>query len=156
VSAPHVVFLCTGNSARSQLAEALLRHHAQGRLAAHSAGTHPKGVHPLTLAVLHERGIDTQGLRSKQVAEVLSDIQPAYLIVVCDEADRNCPAGTAAEAERLFWPFPDPARATGSEEERLAFFRHVRDQIEQRILAWLDELEAAGTLEQDSPGGSNG
>lgn len=143
---PLVLFLCTGNSARSQLAEALLRHHARGRLAALSAGTQPKGVHPLTVAVLRERGIDTAGLRSKHVDELLGKVQPAYVIVVCSDADRSCPAGLAAGGERLFWPFPDPAGATGSQQEQLAVFREVRDQIEQRIVSWLHELEVLGKL----------
>lgn len=144
---PQVLFLCTGNSARSQLAEALLRHHARGRLVALSAGTQPKGVHPLTLAVLQERGIETAGLRSKSLQEVLSSVTPDYLIVVCDHAERTCPAGVGAAGKRFFWPFPDPAQAQGSEAERLQVFRQVRDQIEERVRSWVDELEATGIIE---------
>ena len=144
---PQVLFLCTGNSARSQLAEALLRHHARGRLIAQSAGTQPKGVHPLTIAVLRERGVETAQLRSKHVDEFRGCAPPAYMIVVCSEADRACPAGALAAGERLFWPFPDPAGIKDSEAERLAAFREVRDQIEQRIIEWLRDLEAAGKLE---------
>ncbi len=147
---PHVLFLCTGNSARSQLAEALLRHHACGRLIAMSAGTQPKGVHPLTLTVLQERGIETAGLRSKHLREFLGSFEPDYLIVVCSEADRACPAGLGAAGTRLSWPFPDPARGEGNEAERLALFRHVRDQIEERVRSWLEELQAAGRIETPS------
>jgi arsenate reductase len=131
-----VLFLCTGNSARSQMAEALLRHLAGDRFEALSAGTHPKGVNPLTVQVLEEIGVAPTGLRSKSVAEFAGRTIDD-LIVVCGEADRECPAGALTCRRRQFWPFDDPAAATGGLAERLAVFRRVRDEIQKRLSAWL-------------------
>lgn len=136
---PAVLFLCTGNSARSLLAEALLRRLGGGRFDVYSAGTEPKGVNPFTLRVLEEAGVSTEGLRSKTVDDVLAQVQPDYLIAVCSEADRNCPAVPLRRGERLSWPFDDPAAETGPDERKLARFREVRDQIASRIGSWLGE-----------------
>jgi arsenate reductase len=137
---PNVLFLCTGNSARSQMAEAILRHRAGDRFSAHSAGTEPKGVHPLTVRVLAESGIATDGLRSKGVQEFLGRMPLRHVIVVCSDADKKCPTAWPGVVDRQFWPFDDPAAAQGSEEQRLAEFRRIRDQIDRRIAAWLDEV----------------
>ncbi len=141
MSIPAVLFLCTGNSARSQMAEAILRHRAADRFDAHSAGTEPKGVNPLTERVLEEIGVSTQGLRSKHLREFLGHLGVRYLIIVCDTANQSCPTAWPGVLERQFWPFPDPASAEGTEDERLDVFRSVRDQIDQRIRDWL-EFEA--------------
>ena len=135
-----VLFLCTGNSCRSQLAEALLRARGGESFRAYSAGTNPQGVNPLTVTALNEIGIDTTSLRSKHVDEVLGEAQIDTLIVVCDHANDHCPAGLVDASQRLFWPFDDPAEFAGSDEERLAGFRRVRDQIDERIQSWLAEL----------------
>jgi arsenate reductase len=142
----NVLFLCTGNSARSQMAEALLRKHAGEEFDVYSAGTEPKGVNPLTIQVLDEIGVATDTLRSKGVKEFLGKMPVRYLIIVCSGADKACPAIWPGMNERIFWPFEDPASATGSHEEKLATFRDIRDQIEAKILEWLADLRTAGTL----------
>ena len=130
-----VLFLCTGNSARSQMAEGLLRHDAAGRFDAVSAGTKPGGVRVEAIAAMAEIGIDISAHRSKSIDEFL-DRPPDLLITVCDSARETCPVFPGA-VERLHWPFEDPAAVEGSDEERLAAFRRVRDQIRDRIRAWL-------------------
>jgi arsenate reductase len=132
-----VLFLCTGNSARSQMAEGLLRHLAGDRYAVFSAGTHPSVVNPLAIAAMREIGSDISGHRSKSLTEFLD--QPFdYVITVCDQAAEACPV-FPGPAQRLHWSFPDPAAATGTEAERLAAFRAVRDAIAARLRAWLAE-----------------
>lgn len=123
-----VLILCTGNSARSQMAEGLLRHDAGERFEVHSAGTRPSSVRPEAIAVMRELGIDISGHRSKHVDEF--DGQPFdYVITVCDNARESCPVLPGA-AKRLHHSFDDPASLTGSEEEeRLAIFQRVRDEL---------------------------
>jgi arsenate reductase len=133
-----VLFLCTGNSARSQMAEALLRELAGERFEPASAGLDPKGVHPLTVQVLKEEGIDIGGARSTDVREYLGKKTFADLITVCGHADAACPTVFPGVQRRYHWPFDDPAAATGTEAEKLAAFRKARDQIKQRIKDWLD------------------
>lgn len=135
---PTVLFLCTGNSARSQLGEALLRHLAGDRFQVFSAGTHPKGVNPFTVRALRAIGIDASNHTSKTADEVVRVHAIDYLITVCGEADENCPPGLfPVRVARLHWPFDDPAAATGSDDEKLAVFARVRDEIEARLRAWL-------------------
>jgi arsenate reductase len=122
-----VLILCTGNSARSQMAEGLLRHDAGDCFDVESAGTNPSLVRPEAIAALRELGIDISGHRSKHVSEF--DGQPFdYVITVCDSAREACPAFFGA-AHRLHHSFEDPAAIEGSEEERLAVFRRVRDEL---------------------------
>ena len=135
-----VLFLCTGNSARSQMAEAFLRHHGGDRFEVYSAGLEPKGIHPLTRRVMAEKGHDLAGHYSKDVFEFLGKTHFGYIITVCSNAEMRCPIFPGI-ARRLYWPFDDPAAFTGTEEEKLAEFRRVRDQIEARIIAWLNEEE---------------
>jgi arsenate reductase (thioredoxin) len=137
----NVLFLCTGNSCRSQMGEALLRERAGDLLDAYSAGVQPKGVHPLTIKVLQEKGIDTSKLRSKDVAEFLGRLTVNHLIVVCDNAEGSCPRIFPGILDRQFWPFDDPPAFQGTDEEKLNKFREVRDQIDQRIQKWLASLE---------------
>jgi arsenate reductase len=132
-----VLFVCTGNSARSIMAEALLRHRAGDRFDAHSAGMEPKGVNPLSLRVLQEAGVDTAGLTSKNTMEFLGRTRVDHAIIVCDSANKSCPRIQPFATHTHFWPFDDPAAATGSEQQRLAEFRRVRDQIDARIREWL-------------------
>lgn len=134
---PAVLFLCTGNSARSQMAEALLRHHAGDRFEVHSAGIDPQGINPLTIRVMEEIGIPLSGHRSKSIDEFLGKISIRHAIIVCESAERSCPRLYPFAVNRLSWHFPDPAAATGSVEERLASFRSIRDQIDRRIQDWL-------------------
>jgi arsenate reductase (thioredoxin) len=140
---PKVLFLCTGNSCRSQIGEAMLRHHAADRFEALSAGTDPKPINPLTERVMAEKGVDISGQRSKDVAEFLGRHRFEYMIVVCDGANQSCPTVFPGVQNRLFWPFDDPATFEGTEEEVLNGFRRVRDEIEDRIIAWLKETPEA-------------
>lgn len=127
-----VLFVCTGNSARSVMAEALLRHHGGDRFEVFSAGTEPKGVNPLTLRILAEAGIDASFARSKSVTEFLG--QPFdYVVTVCDQARQTCPVFPGVH-ESLHWGYEDPAAAVGTEEERLAVFRKVFIQMSERVL----------------------
>jgi arsenate reductase (thioredoxin) len=126
-----VLFVCTGNSARSIMAEALLRTHGGDRFEVHSAGTEPRGVNPLTLRVLGEAGIDASWARSKSVNEFL-DERFDYVITVCDQARQVCPVFPGVH-ESLHWGYEDPAEATGAEEERLAVFRRVFTQMGERV-----------------------
>lgn len=131
-----VLFLCTGNSARSQMAEAFLRKYAGDRFEVHSAGLEPKGLNPLTVRVMEEVGVDMSGHRSKGVGEYLGKVLFQYLITVCDDADKNCPTTWPGVSQRLHWSFEDPAAFEGTEEEKLAKFRQVRDLIEARVREW--------------------
>jgi arsenate reductase len=133
---PKVLFLCTGNSCRSQMAEALLRHHFAGRFEAYSAGTAPLPIHPLTLQVLAEQEVDTSALYSKHVSSLGDPAQFDYIITVCDRAARDCPALAAPNAVRESMFFEDPAAVEGSPEEHLAAFRQTRELIEVALLEW--------------------
>jgi arsenate reductase len=137
-----VLFVCTGNSARSLLAEALLRHHGGDRFEVHSAGTEPKGVNPLTVRVLEESGLDASGLRSTSVDRYLGQ-RFDYVVTVCDQARQACPVFPGSHAA-LHWGYDDPAAVEGTEEERLAAFRTVFVQLGERIrqFASLAEREA--------------
>jgi arsenate reductase (thioredoxin) len=126
-----VLFVCTGNSARSIMAEALLRRHGGDRFEVFSAGTEPRGVNPLTLRVLGEAGIDASWARSKSVDEFLGQSFD-YVVTVCDQARQVCPVFPGVH-ESLHWGYEDPAEATGSDEERLAVFRRVFIAMGERI-----------------------
>jgi arsenate reductase (thioredoxin) len=141
VSRTKVLFLCTGNSARSQMAEAFLRELADDRFDVYSAGLHPAGIDEGALIVMRERGIDIGGQRAKHLEEFLGKVHFGVLITLCERAERECPIFPGVSI-RLHWPFEDPAAAVGSGEERLEKFREVRDQIEARIRAWLFDEEA--------------
>ncbi|NWG16205.1 MAG: arsenate reductase ArsC [Chloroflexi bacterium] len=133
-----VLFVCTGNSARSQMAEALLRKYAGDRFEVHSAGLEPKGIHPLTVRVLDEIGVDISGQHSKSLKTYMGRDFFRYVITVCGHADANCPQPLWAQGGvKLHWPFDDPAAVEGTEETQLAKFREVRDQIDQKIQDWL-------------------
>ena len=122
-----VLILCTGNSARSQMAEGLLRHDAGDRFMVESAGTRPSQVRPEAIAVMKELGIDISEHRSKSVDE-FADREFDYVLTVCDNAKESCPV-FPGHANRLHRNFEDPAAAEGTETERLAVFRRVRDEI---------------------------
>ena len=135
-----VLFLCTGNSARSQLAEALLRERCGARVRVASAGTDPRAVHPLTVEVLAEAGIDASDAVSKRLDRFL-DEQWDWVITVCDRAAESCPTFPGA-GRRQHWSLPDPAAAAGDPAERRAAFRRVRDAIAGHIEAFVG---ASGT-----------
>jgi arsenate reductase len=135
---PRVLFLCTGNSARSQMAEAFLQSYAGDRFEVHSAGLEPKGfILPEVLEVMKERGLDMAGQTSKGVKEYLGKTVFAHTITVCGDAEENCPAIFLNMGKHEHWPFDDPAKFEGSDSERLDFTRNVRDQIASRVQEWL-------------------
>ena len=126
-----VLILCTGNSARSQMAEGLLRHDAGGRFEVFSAGVAPSRVRPEAVEAMREAGIDISDQRSKSVEEFAG--QPFdYVVTVCDNAREQCPIFPAA-TRRVHWSFDDPAAAEGDDAARLAVFRRVRDEIRARL-----------------------
>jgi arsenate reductase len=127
-----ILFVCTGNSARSQMAEAFARHYGKGQLEASSAGIDPKGLHPLTVKVMAEKGIDV----SRQGSKALTDemLRKAdYVVTVCGHADEHCPA-LPSHVRKLHWPIEDPAILSGqAPDEVLAAFRRARDELESRV-----------------------
>src|SRR5512143_135382 len=130
-----VIFVCTGNSARSQMAEALLRKEGGPAFEVVSAGVDPKGVNPLTIRALAEIGIDIRGARSKSVTEFLGQ-RFDYVITVCDRARESCPVFPGG-VQTLHWGFDDPAEATGTEVERYAVFTRVMSEIARRIRSFV-------------------
>jgi len=140
-----VLFLCTHNSSRSQMAEGFLRARGGERYAVFSAGTHPRGVHPLAIRAMAELGIDISaaaGYRAKGIEEFAHQPPMDLVVTVCDEAAEECPFFPGARRQ-VHWGFSDPSQATGTEEERLTVFRQVRDAIAARIERWLREKAEA-------------
>src|ERR1051326_7392409 len=135
-----ILIVCTGNSARSQMAEGLLRHEAGDRFDVYSAGTKPTQVRPEAIAVMRELGIDISGQRSKSVDEFYGKALD-YVITVCDNAKESCPV-LPGKTKRLHWSFEDPAAVEGPDEVRKAAFRRIRDQIHGRIMMFLGEDES--------------
>lgn len=132
-----VLFICTHNSARSQMAEGLVNHDLAGKVEAFSAGTEPSSVNPLVIAVMKEAGIDISRHRSKPIDE-FADEKFDFVITLCDHAAESCPiffGGT----RRMHMGFPDPAAVTGTEEEKLSFFRKLRDQIREEVVDFLSK-----------------
>jgi arsenate reductase (thioredoxin) len=135
VSKQRVLFLCTHNSARSQMAEGFLRRLAGDRFEVASAGTEATRVHPLAAQAMAEVGVDLSQHRSKVVDHFLNQTWD-YVITVCDAANEACPV-FPNKSNRLHWSFPDPSQATGPEKQRLDVFRTVRDQIKDRVTGWI-------------------
>ncbi len=141
-----VLFVSTSNAARSILAEAVLRRAGGSRFEAQSAGTHPTAIDPLTERVLSEAGLDPSGLRSKSIDEVLD--QPYdYVITLCDDARTICPVFAGAD-QSLHWGYPNPARATGSESERLAVYERIFTEVGERLQQF---MLIAGRARSSSP-----
>lgn len=138
-----VLFLCTENSCRSQMAEGLVNHYLAGKVKAFSAGVKPSQVNPRAIQVMAELGIDLSGHRSKAVEELAGE-QFDLVITVCDQAKEQCPF-FPGPTQKLHVSFPDPARAKGAEEEILHEFRQVRDQEREQLLPLLAEWLAART-----------
>jgi len=133
-----VLFLCTGNSCRSQMAEAWLRTFGGDPFEVFSAGLEPHGVNPYTIAVMDEVGYDMSDHRSKHIDDFIGKVDFDYLITVCGNADERCPVFPGM-GTRLHWPFEDPAAYQGPEEQKIALFRQVREEIREKIKVWLDE-----------------
>lgn len=142
-----VLILCTGNSCRSQMAEGFWNALGEGRWQAVSAGSNPAGyVHPLAIQVMKEAGIDLSDARSKHLDDFGED-EFDLVITVCDSAKESCPVFPGARRME-HWPFEDPAEAVGTEQQKLATFRSVRDQIRRRIAAFLDARRLAAGKEE--------
>ena len=135
-----ILVLCTGNSARSQMGEGLFRHEGRGAYHVASAGTKPSSVRPEAIAVMKELGIDISGQRSKSVSEFEGQSFD-YVVTVCDNARDNCPV-FAGGAQRIHWSLEDAAAVQGTEEERLAAFRRIRDQLHERVKAFYRDRAA--------------
>ena len=133
-----VLFLCTGNSARSQMAEGFLRSMGGEDFEVHSAGTHPSQVQPLATKAMDEVGIDISAQRSKHLQGFIGQTFD-YIITVCDKARDNCPT-FPGDNERIHWSFEDPAQAEGDEDARLAVFRRIRNEIRNRIGIWVPAI----------------
>ena len=141
---PLILVLCTGNSARSQMAEAFLRKHKGDRFTAASAGTSPKPeVHPLAVRAMKEVRIDISAQRPRDIGEFLGKRPVRHVVIVCDNANQSCPRVWPGTFSRTFMPFDDPAAATGTEAERLAVFRRVRDEIDAAMRKWVPEQTKA-------------
>lgn len=125
-----VLFLCTGNSARSQMAEGFARQLGDLGVRVYSAGTEPVGLNSLAVVVMREKGVDISEHRSKSLAEVPAEFD--YVITLCGEVAEQCPA-FPGKVKRIHWPLPDPAKVEGNETQRLAVFRSVRDWIERLV-----------------------
>ncbi len=133
-----ILILCTGNSARSQMAEGLLRHDGGAQYEVFSAGTQPSYVRPEAIQVMREAGIDISGHRSKSVEEFAGQ-HFDYVITVCDNAKESCPVFPAT-TKRIHWSLEDPAAVKGSEEQRLAEFRRIRDQLRTHLRQFAQEV----------------
>lgn len=136
----NVLFVCTGNSARSQLAEALLRHHAGDLFEVYSGGTNPRPINPLTLRVLQEINLPTDELRAKRAETFRGGMSFRYVISLSGGPAWMCVANWPNTIERLFWTFENPASTEDTDEDPLERFRDVRDQIEARIQSWVAEV----------------
>jgi arsenate reductase len=136
-----VLFVCTHNAGRSQMAEALLRDMCPRDFESHSAGMHPTTINPLATKVLAELGIDITHQRSKSVFDYIRTNESFdYIITLCDEAaQQHCPT-FPGRAEKMHWSFPDPAALTGTEEQRLGRTRQIRDAIKQKLANWCAEM----------------
>jgi arsenate reductase len=123
------------------MAEVFLRKYAGNHFEAHSAGLKPTGINPFTIKVLQEVGIEISNQSSKGVDTYLGKVLFQYLITVCDDADKNCPTVWPGVNQRMHWSFEDPAAFEGTDDEKLAKFREIRDLIEERIKTWLKEQD---------------
>jgi arsenate reductase len=148
---PRVLFLCSENRARSQMAEALLRKCAGDQFEVYSAGLDPTPIHPTVYRVMEEVGLDLEGHHAKGVNEFLSKLYFGILITVCAKAEEKCPIFPGL-GERHYWPIEDPVAVEGSEEEKLEAFRRARDQIEAHILDWLEQRSASGGTQEGQNG----
>jgi arsenate reductase len=139
-----VLFLCTGNSCRSQMAEAFLKHYAGDRFDVYSAGLEPASeIHPMTIQVMAEKGLSLSGQRPKGIMTYLGRLPATQVIVVCSKAARTCPTSWPFPVQMHDWPFEDPASFEGDQAATLSKFREIRDLIDRRIKEWIDKSPAA-------------
>lgn len=138
LSKTKVIFLCTGNSARSQMAEAFLRKYAGDHFEVYSAGFAPRHIHPYAITVMNELGFDLSGQHPKDLKQYLGKGHIGIIITMCKKAEEQCPTMPDVST-RLYWDFEDPAAFQGTEEEKLAKFREIRDKINEKTKAWLKE-----------------
>lgn len=136
-----VLFVCSHNSARSQMAHGWLKHLTGDRFKVYSAGVEPGSLNPLAVQAMQEVGIDIADHKAEGIKQYLGHVPVYYLIIVCDQAAKSCPHVWPGMAVRLEWSFEDPSAATGSHDEQLAVFRRVRDEIRVKLEAWLAELD---------------
>lgn len=149
---PLVLILCTGNSCRSQMAEAFLKKYAGDRFDVHSAGMNPKpAVHPLAVQVMAEVGIDISQHRPKSIGEYLGKKSVLHLLIVCDKAAKSCPRIWPGAHSRSDMPFDDPAQFRGAPEETLNEFRRVRDLIQQAMQSWQPDVTGAENIWNNNP-----
>jgi arsenate reductase (thioredoxin) len=134
-----VVFICTGNSARSQMAEGYLRHIASDRFEVFSGGLEPRPIHPFAIEVMDEIGIDIRSQSSKDIKRYLGKETFHHAVFVCQRAEQNCPRIYPFAMQTQSWPFEDPALAIGNQESKFQKFREVRDQIIARITSWVED-----------------
>ncbi|TXT65721.1 MAG: Arsenate reductase [Promethearchaeota archaeon] len=137
---PSVIFLCTHNQARSQMAEAILDKLAGDYFNVFSAGFEPKEIHPLTKKVMEEKGYDMSDHYSKDLDQYLGEKHFGIVITVCQKAEKLCPT-LPGVSTRLFWNIEDPAAFEGSEEERIERFRSARDELEEKIKSFLEDRD---------------
>jgi arsenate reductase len=142
---PKVMFLCTANSCRSQMAEAFLRKYGKDFFHVYSAGMVPEEVNPMTKQVMLEKGIDISDQSSKSIFEFLGKMHFGYLITVCSRANEQCPIFPGIST-RLFWPFEDPLKFEGTDEEKLIKFREIRDNIELKISEWVKDYKQKNNI----------
>jgi arsenate reductase (thioredoxin) len=141
-----VLFLCTGNRARSQMAEGILKQFGGDNFEVHSAGLAPDAIYPQTKQVMSKISIDINDQHPKGVQTYLGKAFFDYVIIVCQQAEEKCPSVFPGTGQKLSWPFEDPGTYVGSEAETLAKFREVRDKIKERILTWLTELGVSAAV----------
>ena len=151
--AKSVLFLSSFNSARSQMAEGLLRALAGDAFEGYSAGSAPVDIHPLAVAAMAERGIDITGQRAKGLQEFIGSMQFDHVITVCERDEKACPV-FPGKGTREYWPVADPGRAEGSLEERLLHYHEARDYLEERTRRWLRERGYKQVLELSEAGAS--
>lgn len=144
----NVMFLCSGNSCRSQIAEAFLRKYGNDLFHVYSAGLEPKGIDPMTLEVMQEVGVDISNQKSKGVLDFIGRMHFGYLITVCSRAEEICPIFPGVSF-RLYWPFEDPVKFNGPDSKRRMKFRQVRDDIEKKIVQWVKEFRANERVGED-------
>jgi arsenate reductase len=137
-----VIFLCSHNSARSQMAEAFLRKYADDHFKVYSAGFELEPIHPYVMEVMKELGYDLSGHYPKDLRQYLGKERFGIIITVCEHAERDCPTFPGVST-RLYWPFEDPVVYQGNDEQKLAKFREVRNKIDEQIKTWLKEKKIA-------------
>ncbi|MEM6332119.1 MAG: arsenate reductase ArsC [Planctomycetota bacterium] len=142
---PAVMFVCTHNSSRSQMAEGMLRHHAGDKFEVYSSGVEPGKLRDEAVAAMQDLGVDISSHRAEGIDAYMGKVDVDYLITVCSGAEQSCPAAWPGVKARFFWDLPDPSVAEGDFAARVARYIEVRDMIKTRMDAWLEKVEATAT-----------